>query len=247
MSKRNKKIKKKRRRREEVGDLYVPTDESEIKRRKRPKEAKPRQAKRLAKRKANKPEVDEILNEPLQDVLDRLGIRNWDYLLVGDGSGSQWERGAGWGCVLIERQTGERHIFTGAVNYGTVNFAEMMAYLQPLEWLACREVNKRNKSQIGVRALRIHILTDSEYCRNTGNSKGRMMAKNAGFWSVFDVFARHGFVLTWHWIRRMSVGLNRYSDDLSRVARITFQDYNPVERVSKSDTVSEINPIDISD
>lgn len=183
-------------------------------------------------------------DETLEALLKRLGIADWDFLIVGDGSGSNWTREAGWGAVSIERATMDRMVWSGSVSRGTVNLAEMMAYLQPLEWLASRESDKRKKG--GARAFDIHIVTDSDYCRTTGNSSGRMMSKNAGLWAVFDAFARHGFVLHWHWIPRENCELNRYCDKLSKLARKTAKKYNPQDVLIDDEvelrTVYEINP-----
>src|SRR4051812_31047554 len=64
----------------------------------------------------------------LAGLLARLGIGSWDFVIVGDGSGSGYHSEAGWAAVSVERATGERLVWDGAVNRGTVNFAEVMAY-----------------------------------------------------------------------------------------------------------------------
>src|SRR4051812_7107961 len=98
--------------------------------------------------------------ETLERLIARLGIAKWDYLVVGDGSGSTWDRGAGWGSVVVERDTDVRTVFGGAVNRGTVNFGEIMAALQPLEFLASREYQRR-KASGRTRTVYVHVLTDS--------------------------------------------------------------------------------------
>lgn len=184
--------------------------------------------------------------ETVQQLVARLGIHKWDYLLVGDGSGSTWDRGAGWGSVLIDAATDERTVFGGAVNRGTVNFAEILAALQPLEFLANKESKKR-KASGKTRAVHVHILTDSEYCKNTGNSTNRMMDVNAGLWAVFDVFKRHGLIIRWHWIKRETVDLNRYADTISKLARLLLKGYNLQQKVASAGekrSVYAINPDD---
>jgi ribonuclease HI len=184
--------------------------------------------------------------ETLQQLVTRLGIHTWDYLLVGDGSGSNWDWGAGWGSVLIEAATDERIVFGGGVNLGTVNFAEIMAALQPLEYVANKETAKR-KASGKTRAVHVHILTDSEYCRNTGNSSNRMMDANAGLWAVFDVFKRHGLIIRWHWIKRETVDLNRYADTISKLVRVLLKGYNLQQKVAAAGdkrSVYAINPDD---
>ena len=200
------------------------------------KKAKPKKAKLPADHK-----------ESLEALLKRLGIAdNWDILVIGDGSGSNWNREAGWSAVSIERITGERQVWYGAMNRGTVNFAEIMAYLQPLGWLSAREEEKRSSGKTRTRAYRVHIITDSDYCRQMGSSGKRGQVKNAALWAAFDVFRRQGFVLFWHWIPRASCGLNEYSDSLSKLARLLVKKYNLQERLEEQAgdgaTVYEVNP-----
>jgi ribonuclease HI len=160
----------------------------------------------------------------LEDLLTDLRIAHWDFLIVGDGSGSNWERGVGWASVSIERVTGERLVWAGATNRGTVNLAEMMAYMQPLTFFASREEDRRQDGLVKRRAYNVHIITDSQYCRDTGASRAGGQAKNGGLWSAFTAFQRQGFVLHWHWIRRATCGLNEYCDDLGRLARIVLEE-----------------------
>jgi ribonuclease HI len=200
----------------------------------------------MAKKRSNKQTLNaDVLAEPLDQLLRRLHIDRWDLLIVGDGSGSDWKRAAGWASVSIDRLTMERRTWCGAVNRGTVNFAEIMAYLQPLEFYATQEIDRRKDGR-SVRPRYIHILTDSEYCKNTGNAKGGFAKKNAGLWSIFTVFERLGFVIRWHWIRRSSVGLNLYADAVSRAARLTVEQYNPIVSVAdenyRLENVDTINP-----
>jgi len=191
------------------------------------------------------------LDEPLEAVLTRLGIPDdWDFLLVGDGSGSNWANEAGFACVSIERTTMERQVWYGAFNRGTVNVAEIMAYMQPLNWLAAREEERRQEQKTKRRAWRIHILTDSQYCQKTGSTNGHLTVnKNAVLWSALDVFSRQGFVLHWHWIKREDVGLNLFVDEVSRLARKRLKSYNLLDRVGLEDgadgqarTADEVNP-----
>lgn len=160
--------------------------------------------------------------ETLKELLTRIGVKSkdWDILIVGDGSGSSWDRQAGWASVSIEKENNVRTVWTGAINYGTVNMAELMAYLQPLEWFASREIERRKKDNRYLRTLNVHILTDSQYCQTVGETKGRIANKNAGFWGLFNAFSRQGFILHWHWMRRSDCDLNKFCDKLSRKARI---------------------------
>ena len=115
------------------------------------------------------------MNHPKTETLDELLLRfgltdlDWDLILVGDGSGSNWSKEAGWAAISIEKATMERRAWYGAMNYGTVNFAEMMAYIQPLTWYTSKEIDRRTKTR-QVAFQKVHIFTDSKYCAEIGNS-----------------------------------------------------------------------------
>lgn len=158
--------------------------------------------------------------ESLEELLGRLNIQSneWDLLIIGDGSGSNWTRESGWASVSVHRATLERHVWFGSMNRGTVNFAEMMAYLQPLNWYASAEINKRKKSG-NVRFRNVHIVTDSKYCKDQGSKAMVSSAKNSVLWRMFDGFQRHGILIHWHWVPRNTVDLNVYADKLSKIAR----------------------------
>jgi ribonuclease HI len=178
----------------------------------------------------------------LQDLLDQLHIDRWDYLIIGDGSGCGWDSGAGWGSVLIERRTGHRSVWWGAVNRGTVNFAEIMAYLQPLNWLSSKVLELRKSGEIGTRAYRVHIITDSDYCRQSLANQGSTKVKNGGLWEIFRFYRRVGFVIQAHWIRRETIPLNCYADRLSKLVRKHVEAYNLEEHATMPQQVTEVCP-----
>jgi ribonuclease HI len=118
------------------------------------------------------------------------------------------------------------------MNCGTVNFAEMMAYLQPLNWYASVELTKRKKSK-SVRFKNVHIITDSKYCAEQGKKKDLSPNKNSSLWRVFNDFQRHGILIHWHWMPRDTVELNVYADKLSKEARKAIAELNT--RIEKND------------
>jgi len=183
-------------------------------------------------------------DEALEDVLRRLNITRWDYVIFGDGSGSNWDREAGWAAITVERLTMERLLWDGCVNRGTVNFAEVMAYVQPMSWISARAEEARGKGNFRKVPHEVHIVTDSQYVRDTGKGEGRTMVKNAALWSALDVFKRQGFIFRWHWIRRGSAALNDLADAYSRAARLLRKEAELVadqERKSGK-TVYQVNP-----
>jgi hypothetical protein len=73
----------------------------------------------------------------------------------------------------------------------------------------------------------VHIITDSTYCRDAGESRGRSTRKHAGLWTALDGYVRQGFVIEWHHIPREDALLNRIADRISRMARRAMERYNP--------------------
>lgn len=133
-------------------------------------------------------------------------------LLVGDGSGSKWSRPGGWGCVSVERRNFERKVWYGAANDITVNVTELTAYLFPLLWYSSQPG--------GIGEFRdVHIITDSTYAKNLGNSTQRPSV-NSALWSAFKDFERDGMRLHWHWLERESTQLNSFADILSKESRL---------------------------
>jgi len=160
----------------------------------------------------------------LEALLESLGVVAWDIVLIGDGSGSNWSQEIGWACVSFEKHIVvggiEKLVWYGGANRGTVNFAEIMAYLQPLTYFASREDDRRKAGKSKTRAYNVHIITDSQYCRDTGRTRSAMVAKNSGLWSCLNALTRQGLVLHWHWLKRDSCQHNTHSDELSRKARL---------------------------
>jgi ribonuclease HI len=207
----------------------------------RPRKAKPGRRERAAARESAGRRAERA-DETLDDVLLRLGIADdWDWLLFGDGSGSNYRRASGWATVSIERVTMDRQVWAGAMNRGTVNLAEMLAYIQPLTWIVNTE-QARVKAGGNRRAVRVHIVTDSQYCVTQGQVTGGLVEANAGLWAAISAMRRDGVVVTWHHINREDVALNSFCDELSKIARRLIESYNWPEGAGGAGTQYDHNP-----
>lgn len=139
----------------------------------------------------------------VDELLAHLKIDKWDLLLIGDGSGSNWEYGCGWGCVSIERATFKREVWAGSLNRGTVNVAEFMAYVQPLMWYTTQGEKGKFRT--------VHIVTDSQVvASNKGN--GHICRK------FLDQFLSYGLLIHTHWLERQTINLNEFADIVSKQA-----------------------------
>lgn len=166
----------------------------------------------------------------LNDLLSVLDIKpgEWDFLLVGDGSGNTWELPFGSASTLISAATFDRKVFASSGSHGTNNVAEMMAYLMPLLYLSAQG-----------RAARVHIVTDSEYVANTLN--GQQAAKsNIELWQAIRATRYRGLTLHGHWIPRGVVPLNEFADRLANAARISQQPL--VTGVLGEKSIYDVNP-----
>lgn len=188
--------------------------------------------------------AEEFPDENLDELLARIGIEEWDLLLVGDGSGCNWNFECGWGCTSIENATFARRAWHGAMSAGTVNLAEMLAYLQPLCWYVDREIKRRKKVSYKTVVRNVHILTDSQYVKTTGSSKTQLSGRSAPLWQIFQQFSAQGMILHWHWVRRETVELNKFADQLSKAARLNVKDKGLDKKVEeKMDrTIYQFNP-----
>ena len=133
-----------------------------------------------------------------------------------------------------------REVWAGAMNRGTVNLAELIAYVQPLTWIVNQE-QERVKAGGSRRAVRIHVVTDSQYCVTQGEVAAGLMNKNALLWAAVAAMRREGLVVTWHHIHRDDAALNSFCDELSKIARQRIESYNWREGAAGG-THREINP-----
>lgn len=174
--------------------------------------------------------------------MDRLGIEEYDLILIGDGSGSKWGLPIGWAVTAIAKTSMERKVFYGAMNDGTVNIAEAMAYMQPLLWYSTRVRAERKQSRTAREHI-VHVITDSEYVREAGNRGHVDFSTNQPIWAVYELLKRQGIQIKWHWQRRDEVALNAYADLLSKRARglIKDNDQQSALRVSGIDA-DDANP-----
>lgn len=176
----------------------------------------------------NKERWATVVEEPLSWLLRRLGIgeNDWDWLLVGDGSGSEGDRVAGWACVAIDRLAAPdqaRAVWSGCATRGSPVFAEANAFIGPLEWVAATE---RARQELRLerhgtsKTARVHLVTDSEECFRYATGPPQ---RREGFWRVFDCFDPTLLSLRWHCVLRETVGLHVYVDRVSRAARQLYE------------------------
>lgn len=159
-------------------------------------------------------------DDPLQPLLDKLGITDWDILIAGDGSGNSWDAACGWCAILIDRHTRGRRVSYGAVNQGSINFAETLPYLQLLTWFDQHHGKTRLESKM---VLTVHIVTDSQVVANWGTaamSAGTKTPRKQGpFWAAMRYLRSIGYVCHFHWAPRQTTQMNWAADLVAGLAR----------------------------
>ena len=179
------------------------------------------------------------VNDPLEPLLQRLSIIEYSLLLVGDGSGNAEEKACGWAGILIDQQTRGRRVSYGAVNKGSINFAETMPYVQLLSWFD-QHHGKERLQNLG--SLNVHIVTDSQIVAKWGTAAmtpgSPVPRKYGAYWSAMRYFRSLGYVCTFHWAPRMSTNLNWASDLIAGLARVAMVQL-PSESASSDMTIAQ--------
>jgi len=165
----------------------------------------------------------------LQALVEHLGLAGpnaWDALIIGDGSGQDWELGGGWGGVLIDRYSSNRKLVYGAMKPCTVTLAELFPYLQALAWYTARDgPGRRRKKEINAtgRNMQIHIATDSLVVATCGMHPESRKAHRE-LWAAIDAYRASGYNITFHHVQREVIDLNILVDEVSRQARLGIEE-----------------------
>lgn len=163
----------------------------------------------------------------LEKLLDQFKIKDWTYLVVGDGSGTTWEREIGWGVHITEAATLASTELFGAFNRGTNNIAEIMAYFHALLWIS---EHRKNKGE----PCRVHIITDSQFVANSGNNpqSSGIGSKNSyrEIWAFFKLLRRRGILIQWHWCGRDILAHNIWAHNWANRARKKLLELKPAKQ-----------------
>jgi hypothetical protein len=187
--------------------------------------------------------LDKLTLMTFNQIVAELQIGNdWDAVIVGDGSGTDWKNGCGWSAVLIDHYNNYRVMFRGGANTGTSQLAELIPYCWALTWYSqgpgkARLTDKKSTGKDPT--VKIHIITDNNNLANQGNGLAQRKAYGP-WWRLVDGFVAEGYNLTWHWVARQRLGLNQAADYVAGRCRkaieavelpddLTIYDFNPPE------------------
>ena len=127
--------------------------------------------------------------------------------------------------IAIDRQTRGRRVCYGAVNQGSISFAETIPYLHLLSWFD-QHYGKERLHSLG--SLNVHIVTDSQVVANWGTAAMSPSApiprKQYVFWAAMRHLRSLGYVCKFHWAPRLSTDLNWMADMIAGLARVAMID-----------------------
>lgn len=137
---------------------------------------------------------------------------DWDWILIGDGSGGRNGFPIGSACIGFMNGVIEPVVWTSSGSRGTNNIAEIMAYQLPLNEIAAQ--GEPVEGKLGI----VHVVTDSAYMVEVAKQH-EPCGKNAVSLGAILAALPPWLCVSFHWKERGHT-LNVAADDLSRKARL---------------------------
>ena len=163
--------------------------------------------------------------DTLKKLLEYLNIRDWDLLIIGDGSGCGWNMGAGWAWSLLDRQSKARAAACGALDKGTVTIGELFPCWMALNWYVSEDGPGRDRQKEMIKTgkrIQTIICSDSTGVVNAGNYPPARKSY-PDIWSAIEYYQQHGFNLLFKHIPRDMVNMHILLDQYARRARINLK------------------------
>ena len=165
---------------------------------------------------------DALTLDSVNSIVEHLNIAEWDALIIGDGSGSNWQNSCGWSAVIVDRYSGVRKLSYGSAVPGTLMISELLPYLFALNWYSSKDgpgpsqlKEKREKGK----NLNVHVISDNEIIVNCGKFPASRKAHKA-LWAAMDFFANQGYAIKYHHVKRNVIRLNVLVDEVARRSRL---------------------------
>jgi hypothetical protein len=161
--------------------------------------------------------LDEEARRSLRALVRDLNISDHDLLLVGDGSGEDYLKPAGWCCIGYDRLLKKAVVHAGMVTTGSIGIAELLPYWHSL-WFFSQDHRDEK-----LRGYRVAVVSDSEVTVRCGNRQYQRRA-NGSLWSGIEWFERRAYVFKWHYVRRLSNVWNELVDAIGGQMRAKCQE-----------------------
>jgi ribonuclease HI len=167
--------------------------------------------KKISLRRREIKSADQI--KTMVDLQTFFQIKDWDAIIVTDGSGTVMEKAGGWGSVMIEQGEMVRSLFWGGASHATNNIAELMAVYWPL--LALME----RKSGLKKGGYQVHVISDSQYVVAGLKKSLEAHKANKSLWAAIQQAKRRGIIICPHFVPRDTLAFNQLCHDLANAAR----------------------------
>lgn len=168
------------------------------------------------------------MSETLLDVTTRLQIKRWDLLLIGDGSGTSAETAGGWCVFAVADKPPTRRCLYGGTNAGSNINSELVPFVMGMNWYHSSLGSERLR-QFGEAS--VHIITDSQYVADVGRKTcelgSTLPQSHTILWGALRTSRMLGYEIDFHWVPRLSVGLNAAADAVAGLLRRLFLDGPP--------------------
>lgn len=164
-------------------------------------------------------------NDEFEDLASKLSLKDFDLLILADGSATTSQKPGGWASLVYDRHYGQYTPHFGGSNYLTNNVAELLPFIYSL-WKFDYEHNKRPAQETdfcyATPKIKVECISDSEIVVKGGNRVYKRDA-NACFWSAIELFEQKGYDIHWNWLARNSHPLHKLMDNKSREFRVLME------------------------
>lgn len=161
----------------------------------------------------------------LDGLLPKLGITDWDWVVVADGSGTTLDNTCGWGTVVMGR-SGRPRVLHGALSNGTNIMAEVMGVVTGLTYLYNNLLDSR---MVGTK---IRCVTD---CQIVTQPESWKKYRDLAAWLRF--YAREGLEVTMHWVDRNSFPVCELCHHIANAARVSSDQAGDLLKDGLSDSL----------
>lgn len=158
--------------------------------------------------------------ETVQEMIQRIGLnpRDFDYVVMSDGSATTIGSPGGFAAFIIDLRTDDRHVINGAFSNASVIICETAPFWLATHWIGNREEERMALRPRPLRGSKLLFLSDSQTLIKYHG--GRAMQE---WWTSITRYANvHGLLLTWQWVKRESCGMQIFCDHVSRFSRVEF-------------------------
>lgn len=158
----------------------------------------------------------------IHTILDHFQIEeeSWDAVIIGDGSGTTWDKSAGCASLLLEKEALEARPFFAGLSHGTNIVAEILAILQPLLYL------KENRKLARNHGYRVIAFSDCQHVVETLNTldlaKAQRAKANRPLWMCLADLLRTGISLRAQHMPRNSLPAATFAHEAANQARRTM-------------------------